>query len=78
MDYWPVLHRISRLALPKQLMDRLNSTSTPTSGPSIHVTAHYAPQISAVDATGVDSLLAEHGDKFQAHFENTLRRMNHT
>jgi hypothetical protein len=46
-------------------------------GPRIHVQAHFAPQIHAIDADGVDKMLDKHADKFQRHFENTLRRMNH-
>jgi hypothetical protein len=45
-------------------------------GPSINVRAHFAPTVHALDADGVDKILKKHGDKFQRHFENTLRRMN--
>jgi hypothetical protein len=46
-------------------------------GPTISVRAHFAPTIHALDADGVDAVLEKHADKFQRHFENTLRRMNH-
>ena len=31
---------------------------------------------SAIDADGMDEVLKKHSDKFQRHFENTLRKMN--
>lgn len=41
-----------------------------------HAPIHYAPVIQAVDTAGVEKMLDKHGDKFQAHVEKTLRRMN--
>ena len=40
----------------------------------IHV--HYAPTVAAFDSDGVDGILEKHGDRFQQHFERTLRRQN--
>jgi hypothetical protein len=45
-------------------------------GPHYHLTAHFAPAVHALDADGVDRVLAKHSDKFQRHMENTLRKMN--
>lgn len=46
-------------------------------GPHIHVHGvQFAPQIHAIDATGVDKMLEKHQHTFQRHFESTLRRMN--
>jgi hypothetical protein len=36
----------------------------------------YAPQIHAVDATGVDAMLSKHASVFQRHIAATMRRMN--
>src|SRR5581483_1531320 len=44
--------------------------------PSISIYPHFAPHIHAMDAEGVDRVLTEHGDRFQAHFENVLRKAN--
>ncbi len=45
-------------------------------GPQYHVQAHFAPTIHALDSDGVDEVLTKHQDKFQRHFEKTLRSMN--
>jgi hypothetical protein len=45
-------------------------------GKHYHLTAHFAPTVHAVDAIGVDRMLHKHADKFQRHFENTVRKMN--
>lgn len=41
-----------------------------------HVQAHYAPQVHAIDATGVDKMLTKHSQLFQRHFTSTVRKMN--
>jgi hypothetical protein len=65
--------------VPGGVMDGLRNmvrSGGMSGGQTVHVQAHYAPQIHAVDATGVDRMLAKHQDTFQRHFENTIRRMN--
>jgi hypothetical protein len=37
---------------------------------------NYAPQIHAVDATGVDAMLSKHASVFQSHITAAVRRMN--
>ena len=43
-------------------------------GGTMHM--HYAPQIHAVDAKGVDDMLTKHGSVFERHINATMRRMN--
>jgi hypothetical protein len=45
-------------------------------GHTYNVRAHFAPNISALDADGVDKVLIKHQDIFQKHFESSLRKMN--
>jgi hypothetical protein len=42
----------------------------------VMVKAHFAPTIHAIDAAGVDGMLQKHGDRFQRHLENSLRKLN--
>ena len=46
-------------------------------GNTIHVRAHFAPTIHALDSDGVEDVLTKHQDKFQKHLENSLRKLNH-
>lgn len=65
--------------VPGGVMDGLRNVARDggfNRGPQIQVRAHFAPQIHAIDADGVDRMLDKHREKFQRHFENTVRNMN--
>jgi hypothetical protein len=65
--------------IPADKMDALMSARSGSAGGTHHhytVKAHFAPEVHAVDADGVDKLLTKHADKFQKHFEKAIRKMN--
>ena len=78
-DVVPAMLTPGEGVVPGGVMDGLRKMAASGSmggGPTYHVQAHFAPQIQAVDADGVDRMLDKHGDVFQRHFENTLRKAN--
>lgn len=78
-DIVPAMLEPGEGVVPRGVMDGLrNMAMSGDMGQSkhFHVQAHFAPQIHAIDATGVDRMLTKHADTFQRHFSNTLRRMN--
>jgi hypothetical protein len=42
----------------------------------VHMAAHFAPHVHALDSDGVDKVLEKHQATFQKHFQRTLRKMN--
>ena len=67
--------------VPGGVMDGLRnlvrSGGLENSGNHVHIHGvHFAPTVHALDSEGVDRVLDKHADKFQRHFEGTLRRMN--
>jgi hypothetical protein len=63
----------------KELTDGLRGmvrSGGASGGHTFNIRAHYAPTVSALDSDGVDKVLTKHGDRFQKHIENTLRKMN--
>ena len=66
--------------VPGGVMDGLNKMAREGGmggGTHYHVHGvHFAPTVHALDSEGVDRVLDKHSDKFQRHFENTLRKMN--
>jgi|GEM_PF-1795781 len=45
-------------------------------GPSVNIRAHFAPTVHALDAAGVDKVLTKHGEVFQKHINNAVRKAN--
>jgi hypothetical protein len=41
-----------------------------------HNHLHYSPQVSAIDAEGVEGMLKKHATTFQKHVNATLRKQN--
>ena len=79
MDSVPTMLTPGEGVVPGGVMDGLRqlvSDGGLSRGQTIHATAHFAPTVHALDAEGVDRVLTEHSDKFQRHFERTLRKMN--
>jgi hypothetical protein len=65
--------------VPGGVMDGLRSMARSGNmggGQTIHVRAHFAPTVHALDADGVDKVLSKHADKFRKHLEGELRKMN--
>jgi hypothetical protein len=66
--------------VPKGVMEGLSNMakSGGMSGGGAHVqmAAHFSPTVHAMDSEGVDRVLEKHQDKFQQHFQRTLRKMN--
>jgi hypothetical protein len=79
-DVVPAMLTPGEGVVPKGVMEGLSNLSKfgglESGGTHFHVRAHFAPTIHAVDAAGVDRMLEKHGDRFQRHFEGTLRKMN--
>ena len=78
-DVVPALLSPGEGIVPGGVMDGLSKMARSGSmggGASYHLTAHFAPHVSAVDATGVDRMLTEHAGKFQKHMETTIRKFN--
>ena len=79
-DVVPAMLTPGEGVVPKGVMEGLSNLSKfgglESGGTHYHVRAHFAPTIHAVDAAGVDRMLEKHGDRFQRHFEGTLRKMN--
>jgi hypothetical protein len=79
-DVVPAMLTPGEGVVPGGVMDQLSQmarSGNMASGNHYHVRAHFAPQIHAIDAAGVDKMLDKHSAKFQKHFENTLRKLNH-
>lgn len=65
--------------IPGSMMGRLDAmsrTGNMGGGNHYHLHAPITMHASALDADGVDTVFEKHADKIQAHFENTLRKMN--
>ena len=67
--------------VPKGVMEGLSNMAKfggmGGQGQQIHVHGvHFAPTVHALDSEGVDRVLDKHSDKFQRHFESTLRKLN--
>jgi hypothetical protein len=78
-DSTPALLTPGEGVVPGGVMDGLrNMVKSGGMGGGTHTHLHpsFAPTIHAVDATGVDRMLQQHGDKFERHMTATLRRMN--
>jgi hypothetical protein len=72
----PIIGHQGETIVTKALTDRVEASERGggSGGASHNIT--YAPQIHAVDATGVDAMLSKHSSIFQRHITATLRRMN--
>ncbi len=78
-DVTPAMLTPGEGVVPGGVMDglrRMANAGEMGSGHKFYMKVHYAPQVHAIDANGVDSMLDKHGDKFQRHFNNALRKMN--
>jgi len=60
----------------KALTDRVESAEKSGGKSGGQHTWNFAPQIHAMDAEGVDRVLAKHASVFQRHVGQTMRRMN--
>jgi hypothetical protein len=79
-DTVPAMLTPGEAVLPKRLTEGLTNAANSgrmSNGPEIHVHNHFSPQIHAVDADGVSRMLEKHGEKFNQHAENHIRKMNH-
>jgi hypothetical protein len=77
-DTVPAMLTPGETVVTKALTDRVASAERGgNSGGASHHTWNFAPQIHAMDAEGVDRVLAKHSAVFQRHVGATLRRMNH-
>ena len=77
-DTVPAMLTPGEAVLPKKLTENLThaARSGSSGGPEIHVHNHFSPRIHAVDAEGVDRMLEKHGEKFNQHAEDHIRKMN--
>jgi hypothetical protein len=78
-DVVPAMLEPGEGVVPRGVMEGLSNQAKfggMSGGNHYHVQAHFAPQVHAIDAAGVDKMLTKHGKTFQRHFEQTVRRMN--
>ncbi len=61
--------------ITKALTDRVESAERGGNSGASHHTWNFAPQIHAVDATGVDAMLTKHASLFQRHVNAAVRKM---
>jgi hypothetical protein len=80
MDTVPAMLTPGEGVVPKGVMEGLSNMAKTggMSGGGSHVqmAAHFSPTVHALDSEGVDRVLEKHQDKFQQHFQRTLRKMN--
>jgi hypothetical protein len=73
----PIIGHQGETVVTKALTDRVEAAerggNNGSSGPH---TWNFSPQIHAMDAEGVDRVLAKHSSVFQRHVAATMRRMN--
>jgi hypothetical protein len=73
----PIVGHGGETVVTKALTDKVEAANgRGTSAGGGNHTWNYAPQIHAVDATGVDAMLTKHASLFQRHITNTMRKMN--
>lgn len=73
----PILGHGGETVVTKALTDRVESSERNRGGMGAGpINIHFAPQIHAVDATGVDAMLSKHASVFQRHITAAMRRMN--
>jgi len=78
-DVVPAMLTPGEGVVPGGVMDGLRNVARSGGfdrGPSINVRAHFAPTVHAMDAAGVDKVLTKHGDIFQKHINNAVRKAN--
>ena len=80
-DIVPTMLEPGEGVVPGGVMDGLGklvrSGGLDSGGTHYHVHGvTFAPHVQAFDAAGVDKVLEQHQDRFQKHFEHTLRKMN--
>lgn len=72
----PILGHGGETVVTKALTDRVESSENGGSKGGGMPSITYAPQVHAVDATGVDAMLSKHASVFQRHITAAVRRMN--
>jgi len=73
----PIIGHGGETVVTKALTDRVNAAEgRGGSAGGVHMHNTFAPQIHAVDAEGVDRLLAKHASTFQRHMVSAARKMN--
>jgi hypothetical protein len=72
----PIVGHGGETVVTKALTDRVESSEHGGSKGGGMPSINYAPQIHAVDATGVDAMLSKHASVFQRHITAAVRRMN--
>lgn len=73
----PIIGHEGETVVTKSLTDRVERAEAwggNKGGGDTHV--HFAPQIHAVDATGVDAMLTKHASVFHRHINAAFRKMN--
>lgn len=73
----PITGHGGETVVTKALTDRVEASEARGGrggGGDMHV--HFAPQIHAMDAEGLDRVLTKHSSTFERHFRGALRRMN--
>ncbi|MCU1320376.1 MAG: hypothetical protein JWM43_25 [Acidobacteriaceae bacterium] len=76
-DVVPAMLTPGEGVVPNSMMDKLNkavSSGEIGGGRHYHVHATFAPQVSAIDSTGVEEMLNTHSDKFNKHVEKNTTK----
>jgi hypothetical protein len=72
----PILGHGGETVVTRALTDRVETAEGKSSARTGNIHMHFAPQIHAVDAEGVDRMLKKHGTVFQRHITGVMRKMN--
>jgi hypothetical protein len=73
----PIIGHGGETVVTKALTDRVEASEGRGGGGNTHTHLHYAPQIHAIDADGVEGMLKQHSDKFMKHMNREIRRGAH-
>ena len=63
--------------LPKRMTEKLSNSSSSSAAPEVHI--HHSPtyHVQTIDGDGIKQVLEKHGEQFNEHAANHIRKMNH-
>jgi hypothetical protein len=75
-DTVPAMLSPGETVVSKALTDQVKNNTGSNSRGDTHNHLTYAPNVTAIDATGVEKMLKKHANVFQKHVTSTLRKQN--
>jgi hypothetical protein len=76
-DIVPAMRQPGGRHCPGGVVDKIAKMPENSGGTLYQIHAPVQLHATAMDEDGVNRALKKHGEQFQKHFENTLRRMHH-